>query len=288
MDRPVDPGTIVATADTSATVLERLLRRDRAVVATGLVGIVVLAWLYLVHMAQAMAAEMAEMERHAAMGMAMPQLHGWSAADIALLFVMWSVMMVAMMVPSAAPMILTFTAVHRRRRAERRPTVPVAVFLAGYLVIWVVFAAAATLAQWGLHAAALMSAAMTTSSAVLGGLLLIAAGLFQWTPLKAICLAQCRSPLSFLLTRWRDGVRGAFMMGIDHGLYCVGCCWMLMSLLFVAGVMNLLWVAAIASVVLVEKVVPGGDRIARVAGVVLVAAGLLMIGTAWGTSERSA
>ena len=228
-----------------------------------------------------MAAEMAEMERHAAMGMAMPQLQGWTAAELGLTFLMWAVMMVGMMVPSAAPMILLFAAIHRRRREQRQPTVPVAVFLAGYLAIWTAYAAAATLAQWGLHAAAMLSASMATTSAVLGGVLLISAGLFQWTPLKRICVTSCRSPLSFLMTRWRDGTMGAFAMGVDHGLYCVGCCWMLMALLFVAGVMNLAWVAAIAIVVLMEKVVPGGERIGRAIGIALMLAGLAMVVGAW-------
>jgi predicted metal-binding membrane protein len=261
--------------------LDDVLQRDRAIITAGLLGIVLLAWLYLLHVARTMAATMAEMERHAAMGMAMPQMHDWGVADVALLFVMWAVMMVAMMVPSAAPMILIFSAVHRRRLEEQRPAVPVAVFLTGYLVVWAAYAAAATLAQAGLHAAALLSTSMATTSAIVGGLLLVAAGVFQWTPLKRICLANCRSPLSFLLTRWRDDVAGVFTMGIQHGLYCVGCCWMLMTILFVAGVMNLAWVAAIAILVLLEKVVPAGERIGRIVGVALVISGLLMIGRAW-------
>ena len=261
--------------------LEDIFKRDRAIVIAGLAGLVLLAWLYLLHLARTMAAGMADMERHAAMGMAMPQLHAWTSAELALTFLMWAVMMVAMMVPSAAPMILLFATIHRRRREQQQPAVPVALFLAGYLVIWAAYAAAATLAQWGLHAAALLSASMATTSAVLGGALLVGAGLFQWSPLKRICLANCRSPLSFLMTRWREGSRGAFAMGVDHGLYCVGCCWMLMALLFVAGVMNLAWVAAIAIVVLLEKVVPGGEWIGRVLGIALVGAGLVLVVGAW-------
>jgi predicted metal-binding membrane protein len=259
------------------TVLESVLRRDRAVVMAGLAGIVLVAWLYLLHVARTMA----EMERHAAMGMVMPQMRAWGVADVALLFLMWTVMMVAMMIPSATPMIVVFSTIHRRRHEQEQPTVPVTVFLAGYLVVWAAYAAAATLAQWGLHAAALLSASMATTSAVLGGVLLIAAGVFQWTRLKQVCLANCRSPLSFLMTRWREGARGAFVMGLDHGMYCVGCCWMLMTILFVAGVMNLAWVAVVAVVVLLEKVVPGGERIGRLAGIVLVVAGLVMTSSAW-------
>lgn len=257
--------------------LEELLRRDRTIIITGLIGLVLLSWLYLLYLTSTMPGEMAEMERHAAMGVAMPQIHAWAATDLLLLFVMWTIMMVAMMVPSAAPMILLFAAIRRRRHEQQQPVVPVAVFLAGYLVVWAAYSAAATLAQWGLHTAALLSASMATTSSALGGVLLVAAGVFQWTPLKRVCLTNCRSPLSFIMTRWREGSRGAFAMGMDHGLYCVGCCWMLMALLFVAGVMNLVWVAALAIVALVEKVVPGGERIARVIGIGLVVAGGVLI-----------
>jgi len=139
----------------------------------------------------------------------------------------------------------------------------------------------ATLAQWGLHSAALLSPMMVSTSPFLGGMLLLAAGLFQWTPLKYACLTHCRSPLSFLMTDWREGHRGALIMGLRHGSYCTGCCWFLMALLFVAGVMNVLWVATITAFVLIEKVAPRGDVVGRVAGVVLVIAGLMMLSQAW-------
>jgi predicted metal-binding membrane protein len=181
-------------------------------------------------------------------------------------------------------MILTFNTVHRRRREQQRPSIPTVVFVAGYLVLWTAYAAGATLAQWGLHTVALLTSTMATTSTIGGGLL-IAAGVFQWTPIKRICLANCRSPLSFLMTRWREGPWGALSMGVAHGLYCVGCCWMLMALLFVAGVMNLAWVAVIAVFVLLEKVLPGGDLISRLAGIALVAAGLLLITGAWGSDS---
>ncbi|HUF91550.1 MAG TPA: DUF2182 domain-containing protein [Candidatus Limnocylindria bacterium] len=245
---------------------ERVLRRDRAIVGAGLAGITVVAWVYLVQMARAMGPMDA--------GMAMPQMHPWGAGELAILIVMWVVMMAAMMLPSAAPMILTFATVHRRRREERRPVVPTGVFVLGYVVVWSAFSVLAALLQWALHAAALLSPAMTGTSPLAGGALLVAAGLFQLTPLKRICLSRCRSPLSFLMTEWREGARGAFIMGVRHGVYCVGCCWVLMGLLFVAGVMNLLWVAAIAGFVLIEKVVPYGEHTSRVAGAVLIAAGV--------------
>ncbi len=239
----------------------------------GLVGMAVLAWLYLVRLARTMP----QMD----MSLAMPQLQGWGLVDVLLVFVMWVIMMVAMMVPSAAPMILMFTTIYHRRADQQRPVVGTGIFLVGYLVIWTAYALLASVAQWGLHSAALLSPAMASTSRLVGGGLLLAAGVFQWTPLKRACLANCRSPLTFLMTQWRDGTRGALVMGLRHGAYCVGCCWMLMALLFVAGVMNLVWVAAIAAFVLVEKVLPGGDRLGRVAGVALCGAGLLVMAQVW-------
>jgi predicted metal-binding membrane protein len=251
------------------------LRRDRLVVLGGLLGISALAWAYIGYMAW-------DMSRMAMpMDMAMPQMRTWGWVDLVLLFVMWAVMMVAMMVPTAAPMILIFAKVNRQRRERQQPFVPTAVFLAGYLLVWSGFSLLATLAQWGLHSAALLSPMMVSTSAVLGGFLLVAAGIFQWTPLKYACLKHCRSPLSFLMTDWREGMGGALVMGLKHGSYCTGCCWFLMALLFVAGVMNLLWVVTIAAFVLIEKAVPRGDLVGRIAGVILVVAGLAMLMRAW-------
>jgi len=155
------------------------------------------------------------------------------------------------------------------------------IFLSGYPLVWTGFSALTTLAQWGLHEAALLSPMMVSTSPILGGVLLLAAGLFQWTPLKYACLNHCRSPLGFLMTDWRDGRRDALLMGLKHGSYRTGCCWFLMALLFVAGVMNLLWVAAITAFVLIEKAAPRGDLIGRFAGVVLCAAGLIMLIQVW-------
>jgi len=252
-----------------STPLEAVLRRDRAVVLAGLAGITSLAWIYLVYLAW----EMGRME----MEMAMPQMQNWGIIDLALLFVMWSVMMVAMMVPSATPLLLLFASVNRKRTQRADPAVATGIFLLGYLIIWTAYSAVATLAQWGLHTAALLSPMMVSASPVLGGLLLIAAGVFQWTPLKEACLAHCRSPLGFITTEWRDGRKGALVMGLRHGTYCVGCCWILMALLFVAGVMNLLWVAAITAFVLLEKVLPRGWPLRQVAGGVLVLGGVVML-----------
>jgi predicted metal-binding membrane protein len=147
----------------------------------------------------------------------------------------------------------------------------------GYLVVWAAFSILATAAQWGLHAVSLLSPVAAITSPVFGGVLLVAAGIYQWTPLKHVCLSKCRSPMGFVLNEWREGRWGAFLMGLKHGVYCTGCCWSLMALLFVAGVMNLLWVAAIAGFILLEKVAPAGDRLGRVAGVLFIGWGVWMV-----------
>jgi len=235
----------------------------RLAIAAALAGITVLCWLYLF-------AEAADMR---AMGdMAMPTK---GAVDLVLLLVMWWIMMIGMMLPSAAPMILTFATVNARRRARAQPWVPTTLFASGYVLAWGGFSIAATLAQWGLESAALLSPmAMSVTSARLGGVLFVAAGLYQLTPLKRACLSACRSPFDFVVNRWRDGAIGALRMGVEHGLSCLGCCWILMALLFVGGVMNLLWVAVLAAVVLIEKLFPLGVWMARVGGVLLAAYGI--------------
>ena len=186
-------------------------------------------------------------------------------------------MMMAMMLPSATPMILLVAGVERQRRDRGHPAVPTAMFAAGYLLVWTGFSLAAALAQWGLHNAALLSPMLASTSPALGGLLLVGAGVYQWLPLKSACLGHCRSPLPFLGVHWREGSAGALAMGVRHGLYCLGCCWALMGLLFVAGVMNLLWVAAIAALVLVENVAAAGPWHGRGAGLVMIGAGAWML-----------
>ena len=214
-------------------------------------------------------------------GMVMVNTEVWGATTLLLLFVMWVVMMVAMMVPSATPMVLAFLSVNQRRIAANRPFVPVGIFLSGYLAVWTAYSAAATFAEWALHRAALLSTTMAATSPALNGGLLIAAGVFQLTPLKRACLKGCRSPLSFLMSEWRDGAAGAFVMGLRHGAYCLGCCWILMALLFVAGVMNLFWVAMIALLVMAEKVLPKGEVLGYVAGIAMVAVGVADIAKFW-------
>ncbi len=249
---------------------DAVLKRDRAFVIAGLGGIAGISWVYIFHLAR-------EMGTSTGMEMGVPRMQGWGAVDFILMFVMWAVMMVAMMTPSAAPMILTYSRVNRRHHEQRSPFLATAVFLAGYLVVWTGFSAVATLAQWELHRAALLSPMMVSNSPLLGGVLLIGAGVFQFTPLKRACLAHCRSPLGFFMTEWREGTRGALLMGIRHGIFCVGCCWLLMALLFVAGVMNLLWVAVIAAYVLVEKIVPAGHWVSRGIGLCVIVGGAWMV-----------
>jgi predicted metal-binding membrane protein len=195
---------------------------------------------------------------------------------------MWWAMMIGMMLPSAAPMTLTFATVNRRRRELGTPWVPTAVFVAGYLLAWGAFSVAATAAQLGLEHAKLMAPMRGLASPLVGGLLFVAAGLYQLTPLKHACLRRCRSPLAFVLERWREGTAGALRMGAEHGAWCLGCCALLMTLLFVGGVMNLWWAAAIAAWVVVEKILPHGDALARIAGVAAIAYGAWMIAPALG------
>ena len=256
------------------TAIEALARRDRYVVIAGLAAIAGLAWLYLFYLVARM--DMGGMEM-GGMQAAMPMLKPWTATDAILMFVMWAVMMAAMMIPSAAPMILLHAAILKKRDDGTSLAGPTSAFTAGYLVVWTVFSAAATTAQWGLEQVALLSPMMVSTSHYLGGSLLIAAGLYQMTNLKDVCLRYCRSPVQFLSEHWRKGTGGAFRMGLDHGVYCVGCCWALMALLFVGGVMNLLWIAALAGFVLIEKVIPRGAQIGRLTGGLMIAAGAWMI-----------
>ncbi|HTG18832.1 MAG TPA: DUF2182 domain-containing protein [Reyranella sp.] len=248
-----------------ASPLLGLMLHQRVVITAALAGLTALCGLYLFDAAAGMAA-MGDMT------MAMPPK---GAVDLLLLLLMWWVMMAGMMLPGAAPMILTFATINRRRRARAQPYAPTALFAAGYLLAWGGFSVAATLGQWGLERAALLSPMdMTTTSAWLGGLLFLAAGLYQLTPFKQACLAVCRSPFDFVVNHWRDGAVGALRMGLSHGLYCLGCCWILMALLFAGGVMNLLWVAVLAAVVLIEKLFPLGVWTARIGGVLLAAYGI--------------
>jgi predicted metal-binding membrane protein len=252
-------------------ILPLILRRDRLPAVAGLVGVTALAWLYLGWMTHAMP-EMAGMAQ-----MVMPMIEPWSAADWLATFLMWAIMMVGMMLPGAAPMILLYDRVRERQEAKGASLAATGVFALGYLLAWTLFSLGATTTQWALEQAALLSPIMASASPWLGGGFLIAAALYQWTPLKHACLVHCRSPIAFLAHHWHSGRSGALRMGLHHGLYCVGCCWVLMALLFVGGVMNLLWIALLALFVLLEKVMPEGELFSRLSALLLAGASVLVI-----------
>jgi predicted metal-binding membrane protein len=199
----------------------------------------------------------------------------WSASYAAVIFLMWIIMMMAMMLPSAAPAILLAAALMRQRGTDRIFG-PTGLFVLGYLAIWFGFSLVATVLQWGLERADLLTD-MAVDGATLAGLLLIAAGLYQWTPLKRACLVQCRSPFQLLTQYWHQGAFGPMLAGARHGMFCLGCCWMLMALLFVGGLMNVLWVAALAFLVLIEKLFPAGPRVSQLTGIALVVWGAIVL-----------
>ena len=257
---------------TALSALEHLLRRDRLIVSVGIAAVVVLAWIYLA-IGAGMDTSMADMD------MDMEPMP-WSPFYAALLFVMWWVMMIAMMVPSAAPTVLLYAAIKRRPEASENPSAEAWVFLIGYLLIWAGFSAVAVLAQWALQRAGLLSMAMASNSAVLGGAILLVAGLYQFTPVKSACLRYCQNPVLFLSRHFRPGAVGALRMGLLHGSYCLGCCWFLMALLFVSGVMNLVWIAFIALYVACEKLLPLGRRLSHAAGVALIVSGAIVLARA--------
>ena len=250
------------------------MKRDRAVIVVAIVILIALAWAYTAHVGLR-----APPVSHA---MATPSVMPWTAADFGYMLVMWAVMMVAMMLPSATPMIFLYARVREKRRGADRPYAPTAAFVGGYLLTWTGFSLLATMANWELHTGGVLSSMMGRVAPATGGALLIVAGLFQWTPLKHACLKHCRSPIGFFVQNWRDGLVGATMMGLHHGAYCLGCCWLLMVLLFALGVMNLPWVAVLTTVVLAEKVLPRGEVLSRVLGALLVLWGVWLVVISWG------
>lgn len=260
------------------TALERVFRHDRAVVLGAIGAVTALAWAYVLRLASGM--------DEAGHGMAMPGMEmmspaiaPWSAADFAWMAAMWAVMMVGMMLPSVAPMVLIYAGVARKALEQGKPFASTGWFAAGYLLAWTGFAVAATMAQMALEQAALLSPTTMATGPRLGGVVLVLAGLYQWTALKDRCLAQCQAPLVFIQRHggFRRDPTGALGLGARHGLYCIGCCWALMGVLFVVGVMNLLWIAAITGFVMLEKVVPTGRALSRVAGAALVGGGIWIL-----------
>jgi predicted metal-binding membrane protein len=263
------------TTDAGSVLVDRLLRRDRLLVALGLATLAALAWAYIIEMRHSMSSGASALSHTMVMPMSSPM----QAPGLLWLIPMWIVMMLAMMIPSAAPAILLYAGVARQRRARGAPTASAAVFTLGYLLVWALYASIAAILQWQLNRLALLSPDMASASPFLGGTLLILAGVYQWAPVKKSCLSHCRSPLGFFAQHWREGTWGALWSGMHHGTYCVGCCWALMALLFFAGVMNLLWVVAIALFVLAEKLVPQGPLAGRIAGLLLIGWGSWII--AW-------
>jgi len=255
-------------AERPPTIIESALQSDRAPTVVLLVLLPLVSWLWIVVMARDMYGPMTGASAW------MMTAH-WDVPHLSLLWAMWTVMMTGMMLPSASPLVLLFGAM-TRRSAQGTAGRQVYALAAGYLVVWTVFSLGATALQRALAALLVLSPMMETDSRF-GATLLLFAGAYQLTPIKHACLQMCQSPLGFLMTRWRTGWRGAFVLGLEHGAYCVGCCWALMLLLFAGGVMNLMVIAALTAFVAFEKLAPFGVRGARISGVLLMAAGLMML-----------
>ena len=251
-----------------------LLPRDRVLIASCILLITALAWAYLVHLDHQMPSSVAPETMMSKMGMAIDA--PWGARDVFFTFLMWAVMMVGMMSATALPVLLLFADMHTQR-AERRASLLILLFGLGYITIWLGFSASAALMQWALHQSAWLSPGMAATSPRLAGTILIAAGAYQLTPAKGACLRQCQSPLGFLLSHWRDRASGALQMGLRHGVYCLGCCWALMCVLFAVGVMNLVWVAALTAFILLEKFGSIGAVITRIGGVAMIAFGIFVL-----------
>lgn len=250
------------------------VHHDRLLALGGLVTVIVLAWAWLL-----LGAGMGEQQMDMGGGQMMPMPAAWTGAYTALIFLMWAVMMMAMMLPSATPTILLVGALARARASN--PSMPTAsAFASGYMLVWIAFSGAATALQFWLDRSGLLTGAMATASTIGAGILLILAGLYQWSPLKQACLRHCRAPADFLVRHWRQGSWGALVTGVHHGLFCLGCCWMLMTLLFVGSLMNLLWIAGLAALILVEKTLPAGRWVSHLTGGALVAWGGVVLWTA--------
>lgn len=248
-----------------------LPKRDRITILSALIGVIVLAWAYVLYLWTKM-----PMMDDDAPG-AIMQVHPWMPVDFVFMYLMWAIMMVGMMLPGAVPMTLLYAGMVRKAERQSTPMAPTGAFIGGYLALWSVFSVAATLLQWGLHETAMLSPMMVAKSPVVGAALLIVAGMYQLTSWKAACLDHCRAPAHFIAEHWRPGGSGAFRLGLHHGAFCLGCCWALMGLLFVGGVMNVLWIATITVFVFLEKVLPPGSwsrRLRWVAGIGLIVCGL--------------
>jgi predicted metal-binding membrane protein len=261
--------------------LESVLKRDRVIVALAIGSLTLLAWIYTLYLAANMngMAAIPNMPSMPGMKMAAPAIKPWSADDLTFAFLMWTVMMAGMMTPSATPMILLYARVGRQARAEEKPFASTFWFIGGYLLAWTAFAAFATIAQAVLSSVSLLTPMLASANNLFAGIVLIAAGIYQWTPLKNACLWACQLPFAFLSRHggFKRDPLPSLALGLKHGLYCVGCCWALMALLFVVGVMNVLWIAGLAILILLEKTVPGGRFPSRALGLVLIIAGAIFL-----------
>ncbi len=248
-----------------------LAKRDRNVLLASAAGVFVLSWLILAYQHTSFVAG-----RHS---LGAPHAMLFGPGSVALAFAMWMIMMIAMMLPPVMPWIVLFAAMSKGHGAAQRPIIPVGAFVAGYFAIWGVYSLGAAILQVTLQQSGALRAVEIGPGSHVGGALLVAAGLFQLSPLKAACLKHCRTPLNFFLSQWRGGPAGAFHMGSRHGVYCVGCCWALMGLMFALGVMNLLWMALLTLMICVEKIAARGQLLSRVFGVLFVSWGMwLMVG----------
>jgi len=260
--------------------IEQLLRHDRKIVVATLTLVAAFAWAYTL-LGVGMDMNALEMTRSssAMTGEGSMPMSGtqWSTGHAAVMLAMWWFMMVAMMLPSAAPTILLAAALNRRSQTGRPPYGAASFFVSGYLLAWLFFSVAAVAAQWVLESTGALSSMLQSTSSNLTGGLLLAAGLWQLTPIKQACLRHCRSPVQYLVQHRKPGNRGALVMGLGHGTYCLGCCWFLMALLFAGGVMNLFWIVGLALFVLVEKLFAGGVWFGRTTGVGLIAAGVAVL-----------
>jgi predicted metal-binding membrane protein len=260
------------------TVLETVLRRDRLAVVAALFAVITMAWVWILFGAGTGMSAMEMLAGPGADGMAgMMAPAVWTVGYACIMFSMWWVMMAAMMLPSAAPILLLFARINRKQKAAGRPFIPTGIFASGYLVAWGGFSLLATGLQWELERLGLLSPMMVTTNYWLGRAILIAAGVWQLTPIKGMCLRHCRSPMGFLVQSWRPGRGGAFRIGLEHGSFCLGCCWFLMGLLFFGGIMNLFWISGLAVFVLLEKTVPMGSWIGRIVGVGIAGWGVLLL-----------
>jgi predicted metal-binding membrane protein len=265
--------------------IEKTLRRDRLIVVIALAVVIVLSWVYILSGAgmDMSAFEMTRMnlslDKSAGIAMMIPAK--WTMGYVVMMFFMWWIMMIAMMLPSATPMILLFVRVNRKQQEKGNPYIPTGIFGLAYLMTWAAFSLIAVVLQAGFQHWAWLSPTLMSNSATLGALILLAAGIYQLTPIKQACLRYCRSPIHFILGHWREGTMGAFRMGVEHGVYCVGCCWFLMGLLFFGGVMNLYWIVGLACFVLLEKMAPVGHWISYATGFGLTGGGIWFLVQAW-------